>query len=434
MLGMTVALRLARDGWSVTLYEQSGELGGLAAPWRLCGNTWDRHFHVISSTDTALLSLLRDLQLDRKTVWRNVRTNFFIDGHMHPFTSALDRLRFPALGIIDKARLASMIRRTHRRTQWDDLEHVSVETWLREESGDTAFERVWRPLLRARLGTEYRRCNAAFICAMIKRRQAAAHRGGTQRFGYVSGGYAAIVDALARALVREGVRIRTGTLVERIDSVDRQLSIETAEGPRFYDRVVMALPTPAIARIADALSGEERDRLHAIDYQGLVCVSLLLDQPLGNAYVTHIADPEIPFSAAIEMTALVEPSAFGHRHLVYLPRYCTPRDPFFVRGDAEMRSQAATALAKMYPSFKPESIRAFRVSRVPSVFALPVVGYSGRLPGFSTSAPGLYIATSAQITNGMLNVNETLALAHRAATAIVDDVRYAAGGIREAAR
>ncbi len=433
MLGMTLALRLARDGWSVTLYEESAELGGLAAPWRIRGTTWDRHYHVMLDTDTALLSLLRDLRLHGEVVWRNARTNFFIDGRMHPFTSTLDHVRFPALRAIDKARLAGMIQRAKRHSDWRDLENVGIEAWLREESGDRVFERIWRPLLLAKFGTAYSTCNAASIWATIRRYVDAQHRG-TQRLGYVRGGYATIVDALARALVREGARIRTATAVEHVYSVDRQLSIETAEGTRFYDRVVMALPTPAIARITDALSGEEHDRLSAIEYQGVVCASLILDQPLGDAYRTNIADPEIPFSAAIEMTALVDPAAFGHRSLIYLPRYCTPRESFFVRGDAEMRAQAFAALAKMYPSFNPETVRAFRVSRVPAAFALPVVGYSGRLPGFSTSVPGLYIATSAQITHGTPDVNQTLALADEAATAIAGDVRYARGGIREAAR
>lgn len=434
MLGMSLALRMARRGWSVALYEQSGELGGLAAPWRLGSITWDRHYHVMLRSDVTLLALLAHLGIERNVMWGRARSNFFIDGGMYPFTSTLDQMRFPAIGTIDKARLGLMVWRAQRRNDWQELESVDVETWLREECGDRVFERIWLPLLQAKLGSAYSRSNAAFIWATIQRLYVAAKHGGGQQFGFVRGGYRRIIEALSRRLELEGVRIRTATAVRDVRSEKRGFAIETSDGSRFYDRVVMTVPAPAIARMASALTGEERDRLGAIEYQGVVCASLLLDQPLSNAYVTNIADANVPFTAAIEMTALVDAEAFGHRHLVYLPRYCTPADPFFALGDAEMRVQSIAALRRMYPKFKTETIRAFRVSRVPSVFALPLTGYSGRLPGFITSCPGLYVATSAQIVNGTLNVNETLELAHQAAEAIADDARFRIGGIRETAR
>ena len=184
---------------------------------------------------------------------------------------------------------------------------------------------------------------------------------------------------------------------------------------------------------ADALSDEERDRLKAIAYQGVVCASLLLDQPLGDAYITNIADETIPFTAAIETSALCGTQPFGGRHLLYLPRYCTPHDPFYTAGDAAIRDHALRTLERLNPQFAASSVRALRISRVPAVFALPTMEYFGRVPGFSTSRRGLYLATSAQIVNGTLNVNETLGLASRAALHITTDPRFVQGAMREAA-
>jgi peptidoglycan-N-acetylglucosamine deacetylase len=69
----------------------------------------------------------------------------------------------------------------------------------------------------------------------------------------------------------------------------------------------------------------------------------------------------------------------------------------------------------MYPHFRRSDVVAFRVSRVGAVFAVPTLGYSRSVPGFSTSVPGVHLVTSAQIVNGTLNVNETVQLADRAA-------------------
>jgi len=50
ILGMTLALRLSRAGFDITLFEASSELGGLARPMKIGSYTWDRflprHPHV----------------------------------------------------------------------------------------------------------------------------------------------------------------------------------------------------------------------------------------------------------------------------------------------------------------------------------------------------------------------------------------------------
>ena len=66
----------------------------------------------------------------------------------------------------------------------------------------------------------------------------------------------------------------------------------------------------------------------------------------------------------------------------------------------------------MHPSMSLADVKAFRISRVRHVFALPTIGYSDRLPPTVTSVPGLYALNSSQIVNGTLNVNETIKLAN----------------------
>ena len=48
-----------------------------------------------------------------------------------------------------------------------------------------------------------------------------------------------------------------------------------------------------------------------IAYQGIVCASVLLDEPLGPYYITNLTDDWVPFSAVIEMSAVVDRSEFG---------------------------------------------------------------------------------------------------------------------------
>jgi len=67
----------------------------------------------------------------------------------------------------------------------------------------------------------------------------------------------------------------------------------------------------------------------------------------------------------------------------------------------------------MYPHFLRADVIAFKISRVRNVFPIPTVHYSANLPPVKTSLENVFVVNSAQITNGTLNVNETVQLAEK---------------------
>jgi protoporphyrinogen oxidase len=421
LLGLTLALRMRAAGDDVTVYESAPEIGGLAAPWELGGVTWDRHYHVTLYSDTATRALLAELGVADELEWSTTRTGFFVGGRLMSLSNAVEFALFPPLGPIDKLRLAATILRASRGDGAGALAHVPVGAWLRRWSGRTTYERIWLPLLRAKLGEAHERVAAAFIRATVARLYAARRAGlDRERFGYVRGGYAVVLRRFADVLAQRGVTVRTATPVRAVlpGGADGAVRVTTADGSAAYDRVVVTAPAPVAARLCSALTAPELERLRGVEYQGIVCASLLLSRPLSPYYVTNVCDP-VPFSAVIEMTALVDPAAFGGRHLVYLPRYCPPDDPLQSLDDESVRARFVAGLRTMHPDLRDEEILAFRVSRVPYVFPLPTLGYTERIPAVRTSVAGLYVVNAAQIVDGTLNVNETVGLANDAARTIL---------------
>ena len=441
VLGLTLARRLRARGHAVTVFESAPELGGLASAWQLhetelhetephetepretqprdAGHgcvTWDRHYHVTLLSDAHTRSMLRDLDLEHTVKWVITKTGVFGDGHLYSVSNALEFLRFPLLRLQDKVRLGATIAAGARMTDWRRLEQIPVETFLRRWSGDRTFDRFWKPLLRAKLGDRYKDASAAFIWATIARLYA-ARRGGhkVEMFGYVPGGYARVFERFGERLAADGVEVRTSARVESVDRTEGGLEIVMADGARHaFDKVVVTAASPVAARLCPVLPAAERDRLAAVQYHGIVCASLLLERPLADFYVTNLTDDWVPFTGVIEMTALVDRAEFAGRALVYLPKYTAPDDPFLALDDAEVEARFVAALERMYPHFRRDQVRAFRVSRVRYVFPVPTLGYSTRVPPMKTSVPGLFTVNSAQIVNGTLNVNETVQLAERA--------------------
>jgi protoporphyrinogen oxidase len=410
---MTLAHRLAQRGQSVTLFEAANHLGGLASAWALDDVVWDRHYHVTLLSDAHLRAILAELGLEHEMEWVSTRTGFYTDGRLLSMSDTVEFLKFPPLGILDKLRLGGTIFYASRLTDWKRLEKIRVEDWLTRWSGKRTFEKIWLPLLKAKLGGNYQRTSAAFIWATIARMYAARRTGlKKEMFGYVPGGYARILEMFRERLLAEGVRIRLGSQVERVDRVGASVGVNLCGGDgENFDRAVVTLPAPLASRVCPGLSEPERERLEGVAYQGIVCASLLLKRPLSPYYVTNITDSWVPFTAVIEMSALVDRKHFGGKSLVYLPKYLPAGDPAFSIPDEELRETFVGALCRMHPDFRPEDVLTFRVSRASYVHAFSTLDYSEKLPPKRTSVAGLFILNSAHIVNGTLNVNETVKLA-----------------------
>ncbi len=415
MLGLVLARCLAVAGRRVAVFESAPRFGGLADAWTIGPVEWDRHYHVILESDRTLRALLAELGL--QVEWRAVETGLFWQGRAWPMTRPLELLRFPGLGPLDKARLAlTVLRAGHLRPEW--LDGVRAIDWLTRWSGPRAVERIWRPLLRAKLGAAAEAVAASFVVATIRRLQGArGARVRPDRYGFVAGGYGRIVPALAADLAARGVELRAGAAVGSVvPDPDGGLWVDLAEGGQErFERVVLTVPSPRVAEVAPALPAAERAAHAALRYQGIVCASCLLRRPLSRYYVLNLVDPGLPFTGVIEMTALVGRERLGGHALVYLPRYVAADDPLFRRGDGELREEAIGGLRRIDPALAEGDLVAFRVSRARHVFALPSPGQAARLPAARSGVAGLFVVNSARILHGAVHVDETLELAGRAA-------------------
>jgi len=420
-MGLTLGLRLAQRGHRVRVYEGERRVGGLASADGIGSWKWDRFYHVILLSDTALTGLLGELGLHDRLRWGTTRTGFYTDGRWISLSSALEFLRFPPLNVVDKGRLAATILMASRISDPLPLENVGALEWLQRWSGRRTTERIWAPLLRAKLGDNANAASAAFIWAIIARMYA-ARRTGLKRemMGYVDGGYDTILPALRRHVERAGVDVVTGAMVTSVrDDGDGASVTIDGGGSASFDSVVLTVSCPTVSRLCPQLARAEHERLGRVVYQGVVCPSWLLSRPLAGFYVTNITDRSVPFTGVIETTALVDRATFGGNTLVYLPRYLTQDDAMWNAPDEQVASEFFDALCRMVPGLTPADIVASRVARARDVLAVSTRRYSSDvMPALETSLPRVFIANSAQIAHGTLNVNETVSLADRQASAL----------------
>ena len=417
MLGLTLALRMAKQGHDVTLIEAGPSLGGLASVWKLGDVMWDRHYHVTLMSDSRLLNLIEEIGLSEDLKWIETKTGFYTGGKLYSMSDTAEFLKFPPLNLIEKLRLGGTIFYASKIRNWKRLEKIKVADWLARWSGKGTFKKIWEPLLKAKLGESYKRTAASFIWAHISRMYKARRTGlKKEMFGYVTGGYRSIIERLGELLEGLNVDIKVEHPISKVEKqADGTFNIDFKDQPsQKFDRVIMTTPNSIMSRVCTDMSQDEKDRFDKVEYLGIVCASLLLKKPISKFYVTNITDTWVPMTAVIEMTTIVDTEEFDGHSLVYLPKYVPADHELFNKSDEEIEESFINALEKMYPDFNRDDVEAFKISRVRSVMAIPTLRYSELLPPMKSSVDGLYFVNSSYILRGNLNVNETITIAEEA--------------------
>ena len=422
MMGMTLALRLAQQGQKVTLFEAAPDLGGLVSSWKMDDVEWDKFYHVILLSDSYTRGILREIGLDDSVKWVETKTGFYIEGKLHSMSDTMEFLKFPALSLFDKFRLGLTIIVASRIKNWKRLEKIPVTEWLRKGSGRNTYNKIWLPLLKAKLGDTYNKTSAVFIWATIQRLYGARRSGlKKEMFGYVPGGYKQVIETFKNKLLDIGVDIKTGHVVTEVKSNNGTLQAIFTDGIKYeFDKVISTLPSSVSAKLCNSLTENEINRLNKIEYMGVICVAVLLRKQVSPFYITNITDTWVPFTGVIEMSALVDKTNFKGYSLVYLPKYVLSTDPIFTKSDEDIRLYFIDNFKKMYPALTDDDIQFAGVARARHVITVLAENYSENLPAVKTSVPGYYIVNTSHILDGTLNVNETVKVAETKLKEVTD--------------
>ena len=436
--GMVLAYKYAKDGDKVTVFEAAEREGGLATWSDIASTEWDSFYHVILPSDRNLIGLIRELGLEDDLIWQRTYTGFFVNDKMYSISSNLEFLKFPLLGLWSKARLGWTMFYGSRINDWKRLESITCKDWLTRVSGKDTYEKMWKPLLLAKLGKSHERTSAVFIWSYIKRMFSARDKSASsEKLGHVSGGYKQIFSTLRQHVENNGGEIRLSTQVEKIEAIDsansdstnddqqlrltsRSISNSSNSSSDMFDEIVCTSPTPIARKIIDddlldykparidTADASKTAGTQEIEYLGVVCGVLVTHKPLSNFYVINIADQSIHFTGAIGMSNVVPAQYTDNLHLTYLPRYLLSTDEEMQQSDEYFQEHFYKGLTKMFPEFEPADAIALEIKRAQRVQPLQVLGYSSMVPSIKTKHPNLYVLNTSQFVNSTLNNNEVV--------------------------
>jgi protoporphyrinogen oxidase len=410
LMGLALAQRLAAKGHAVTVFEREKQLGGLATYHDYGPFFWDRFYHCILPSDTHLIRFLNDIGLGEKLRWRRTLTGFYVDEQFHSMSTSREFVRFPPVTLGGKVRLALTILYCSRISDWRRLETIPVEEWLRRTCGHGTYEKIWKPLLLAKLGESYRRVSAVFIWSYIKRLFSARHSSAKkEHLGHVVGGYKTVLSRVEELIRAAGGDIRMEVSVARIEpGAGEGMWVECDHQREHFDKVVFTSPVNVLEKVAAKELLRVASPGGSVEYLGVVCMVLITRKPLVPYYLVNIADERIPFTGVIGMSNLVSPDETAGRHITYLPKYVLSDDPLLRCPDEELRTLFFDGLRLMLPEFKRAEIEGVHINRAVKVQPLQVLNYSRLVPQVATAHEDFLVLNTSQFVNCTLNNNEVV--------------------------
>jgi len=416
--GLALADDMSRAGWSVTLFEAAPELGGLARSFAFGDIRIERYYHFLCGSDTGYFRKLAELDLGHALRWRATKMGFFYRGRMYPFSSVADLLRFDGISLLGRLRYGLLALRCSLIEQWHRLDAVPAEAWLIRALGHDAYKATWYPLLRVKFDRFHDQISAAWVWHRIHRvarsRRTPLHK---ERLGFLAGGTDTLVTALEARLRERGVCLRPGTPVRRIVIEGARVrGIETADGTRWpFDAVAAAVPLPHFVRLAPDLPPAYLAALGAIDFIGVICVTLRLRQRLSESFWLNVNDERVPFNGCIEYTNLNPDATPDGTSILYVPFYLPLNHPRFAHDDQQLVAECSRALSILNPRFRPEWILHASVSRDPYAQVICGTGFAARVPRHRTPVENLFLVESSQLYPADRTISGTIDLAREVA-------------------
>lgn len=397
--GLSMAYFLKNKGYDIAVLEKNSQLGGNASWTKLGEFGVGAFYHVITSRDTNLLQLMRELGIEDRLFPIHAKIGFFQKGKLYPISTPREFLFFPPLSWSERFRLGMLIIQSKAIKDWHKLDGISASQWLSRAGGEGGYKKVWRPIMNTKFGPASNEIVATDMWFRINRLIDLPAGNSKSRVYSMKGGLKTLFDSLEKRLVQKGVKILKNSKIEKIkinkDQVAGVILNNREELPT--DKIVSTIPLPDFRQILPGGYQEYDDNLARIRYLDNICLILRLKEQFSPYYQLNIAEGGFPFTGIIGADALYPPEDFGKGYVLYISKYLLKEDNLFNIDKVALLDYYMPYLKKIYPDFDKKLVLNISLTRKTNVEPLHSLNYAKLIPSFESPIKNLYLMCTAQI-------------------------------------
>ncbi len=392
--GLAAAYYLTQKGHNVTIFEKDDRPGGLAIGYKEKGWNWtlEEHYHHWFTNDKNVIDLAKEI--NHKVIIRRPKTSSFVNNGIFQLDSPISLLKFPQLSFVDRIRTGMSIAILRYNPIWMPLEHFKAEPYLLRTMGKKAYQTLWEPLMKNKLGKYASDVSLAWFWSRVYKR--------TPSLAYPEGGFLQFAEHLAEIITKRKGKIYYNAEVLELYSNKNpgiKFKVKNSEMKTLeFDSVIVTLPSFLFAKITPQLPESYTGNLKRLIGIGAVNLILRLKKTFmaDGTYWLSMCDLKSPVLAVVEHTNYMDKENYNNEHLVYLGIYAETSDARFNMSAEELLKLYDPWLKKINPSYK-SSIIGMQVFKAP--FAQPIItpNYSKRIPKFKTPLQNVFLANIEQV-------------------------------------
>jgi protoporphyrinogen oxidase len=388
-MGLAAAYQGVKDGHEVTVLEAGPQPGGMAAHFDFGGISLERFYHFVCRSDQPTFDLMAELGIADKMRWIPTSMGLYMDGRLHEWGNPIALLRLPGISPLMKLRYGLFGFVCTRRKSWPSLENQSAREWIIRWCGQRCYDLLWRPLFDLKFYQYANDISAAWMWTRMRRLWRSRRSLMQEELGYIEGGSATLVSALAAAIEQGGGSIRLGSVAHTITvEGERVTGVDSSYGHVAADLVISTVPIPYVVPMIPALPITWKQRYEAINTVGICCVILKLRRPVSRHFWVNLTGTPHDLPGFIEFSNLRPVGT----NIVYAPYYMPTTNEKFSWPDQRLIDDAFLCLQMVNPALTREDLIAANVSRLRHSQVVCPPGFKTRLPPIQTPIRGLQVA------------------------------------------
>ena len=380
----------------IHVWEKDTSLGGLAGSFEAKDFQVEKFYHHFFKRDHAIQELIKEVGLEKDLVWKPASTGAYYVKQPYRLSSPLDLLTFKPLRFWDRLRMGSLVLHARTIKNWEKLDDISAEEYVRKISGGNVYETVWEPLLKGKFGPYASSVSAAWLWSKLVDRGGSRNRQGFEYLGYLRGGLGKLFAAIRKRLEAKGHFVHLNSPITSLKiSKDKITHVYNSEEWIPTDYVIGTAQLPDLAQILPESAFKKQ--LQQIPFLGNICLVLTLKQSLSNFYWTNITDPEAPFVGIVEQTNWADRNSFGGKHLIYISAYTHDKDLRWGMYTNSLIDFYLPHIQKIFPEFTKKLIIDKWLWKAPYAQPIVTTGYRHIIPPTHTPIKNFFLSTMAQI-------------------------------------
>ncbi len=379
--GLGAAKKLVEAGQQVTVFEATGELGGLASSFEKDGFKIPIFYHHVLQFDFVTKSLLEEFGLTGNLARNTIKMGISFENTVYEL-SKIKTLFWNFLSLRDKWKFGMLYLWSKIKKNWSDLEGVNAHDWLEKAVGVNVRDRIFAPLMRVKYGVPLSMISASELAVRLGNEEA------TGELVYPKEGLYELYKRFGEYLQKNGTDIKLKTPIKNIKFNNESTALVSYDSAgktatETFDFVINTAPIPVFLKVAQDLSAEFRKQLEQIKYCAGICVTVGMEKPMSKYYWINIFDK--PFGITVEHTNLCDIYPWK---VCWVSRYAPPEEHMKLP-DEEILKIFLSELKTIHPDI---NVIWTKVSRSQHTSPVYDINYAKYMPNCETPIKNLFFA------------------------------------------